>query len=248
MDWPSPPHPLSALHRRVIEACQGWTIAVCSRNTQIAVISTLLFERPLLSGSIAELLAQLPAAGAPLLLIADDDLPDGGADLLIELVRTAHGSGSCRVLIYLPRAINDARLQRLWHGGADALLSLESGGSGLGLNAILELVAGRPCIDPAFNQRLRRPHTVRLRPREQELILALARGRSTREIAALRQVRCDSVRRQLCNLYRKTDVHDQQGLLAWGLEHGVLRPPDLACRLHRSLSRSTASSACRSSS
>ena len=250
MDWTSPQHPLAPLHRRVVEACQGWSIAVCSRNTQIGVISSLLLEQPVLSGSIAELLGRLPSGASPLLLIADDDLPDGGADLLIEQVREQRrsqpGSADCRALIYLPRAIPDARLQRLWLGGADALLSLESGGSGLGFNAVLELVAGRSCIDPVFNQRLRHPHSVRLRPQEQELILALARGRSTRDIAALRQVRRDSVRRQLCNLYRKTDVHDQQGLLAWGLEHGVLRPPDLACRLHRSLSRPAASSACRS--
>lgn len=236
------------LHRQVLEACQGWTVAVCSTNAQVKVIATLLLEQALVSHSIAELLAQLPEGTRQLLLIADDTLPDGGADQLLEQLRSQPGIERVRGLVYLPRAVATTRLQQLWMQGADALLSLESGGSGLGLNAILELVAGRPCIDPAFNQRLRRPHTVRLRPREQELILALARGRSTREIAALRQVRCDSVRRQLCNLYRKTDVHDQQGLLAWGLEHGVLRPPDLACRLHRSLSRSAASSACRSSS
>ncbi len=112
------------------------------------VITTLLLEQPVLSGSIAELLATLPTGAAPLLLIPDDE--------------------------------------------------------------------------PLLHR-----SSVRLRPQKQELILALARGRSTRDIAALRQVRRDSVRRQLCNPYRKTDVHDQRVLLAWGLQHHrvALQPP-----------------------
>ena len=54
------------------------------------------------------------------------------------------------------------------------------------------------------------------------------RGRSSREIAALRQVRCDSVRRQISHLYRKADVCNQRSLLAWALEQGLLRPADLS--------------------
>jgi DNA-binding NarL/FixJ family response regulator len=95
---------------------------------------------------------------------------------------------------------------------------------------VLDLIAGRPCIDPAFDRRLRRgEHHPRgqLSTAERELLLALARGRSSAEIAALRQVRCDTVRRQRSHLYRKAGVADQRGLLAWALEQGLLRPPDL---------------------
>ena len=76
------------LHRQVLEACQGWTIALCSANAQVEVITTLLLEQALVSHSIAELLAQLPNPTAQLLLIADDELPDGGADLLLEQLRS----------------------------------------------------------------------------------------------------------------------------------------------------------------
>ena len=218
------------LHRQVLEACQGWTIAVCSTNAQVEVISTLLLEQALVSHAIAELLAQLPGDCRQLLLIADDNLPDGGADQLLEQLRCQPGIERVRGLVYLPRAVATTRLQQLWMRGADALLSLESGGSGLGLQAVLDLIAGRPCIDPAFDRRLRRGEQHprgQLNTAERELLLALARGRSSAEIAALRQVRCDTVRRQRSHLYRKAGVADQRGLLAWALEQGLLRPPDL---------------------
>ena len=223
------------LHRQVLEACQGWTISLCSANAQVHVITTLLLEQALVSRSIAELLAQLPNPTAQLLLIADDNLPDGGADQLLEQLRSQRSIGLVRGLIYVPKAIPTPRLQHLWMHGADALLSLESGGSGLGLRAVLDLVAGRPCIDPIFDRRLRQgprhrggaPQRPELSAAELELLLALARGRSTHEIAALRQVRCDTVRRQRSHLYRKAGVADQRSLLAWALEQGLLRPPDL---------------------
>jgi len=223
------------LHRQVLEACQGWTISLCSANAQVHVITTLLLEQALVSRSIAELLAQLPNPTAQLLLIADDNLPDGGADQLLEQLRSQRSIGLVRGLIYVPKAIPTPRLQHLWMHGADALLSLESGGSGLGLRAVLDLVAGRPCIDPIFDRRLRQgprhrggaPQRPELSAAELELLLALARGRSTHEIAALRQVRCDTVRRQRSHLYRKAGVADQRSLLAWALEQGLLRAPDL---------------------
>ena len=228
------------LHRQVLAACEGWRIALCSGNAQVTVITKLLLEQTLNSRSIAELLAQLPEANEPLLVISDDNLPDGGADLLMDQVRARPGQGLVRFLIVLPLAIADERLQQLWQQRIGPLLpellSLENGGSGLGLRMILALVAGGSSLDPSFDRRLRQRARARsgdclhplLTPTEQDLLLALARGRSSREIAALRQVRCDSVRRQISHLYRKADVCNQRSLLAWALEQGLLRPADLS--------------------
>ena len=63
------------------------------------------------------------------------------------------------------------------------------------------------------------------------LILALAHGQRVSDIAAGRQLRCDSVRRQLSHLYRRTGVRDQQALVAWGIDQGLLRPHDLVQQL-----------------
>ena len=71
-----------------------------------------------------------------------------------------------------------------------------------------------------------------LRAREQ-LVRLVAGGRSTREIASQLQVRTDTVRRRLSALYGKTRARNQGALLVWGLEHGVLKQPDLACGPHQ---------------
>ncbi|MFM7677128.1 MAG: response regulator transcription factor [Synechococcus sp.] len=67
-----------------------------------------------------------------------------------------------------------------------------------------------------------------LSPREQELILAVARGHTSRQIAALQQLRSDTVRRRLSQLYRRVGVRNQRALVAWGLARGLIRQPDLA--------------------
>lgn len=82
-----------------------------------------------------------------------------------------------------------------------------------------DVLRGQICLDP------------QLSARERDLVLMLAHGRTTAEIAALLQLRSDTVRRQLSVLYRRTGVTKQRGLIAWGLEHALLRPHDLVCQL-----------------
>jgi DNA-binding NarL/FixJ family response regulator len=86
-------------------------------------------------------------------------------------------------------------------------------------------------VDGAFRRRLKRSHRCTEQPalssKELELIHLLARGHNGPQIAALRQRRCDCIRRQLSVIYRKTGVRNQRGLIAWALAHGVIRQLDL---------------------
>jgi DNA-binding NarL/FixJ family response regulator len=66
-----------------------------------------------------------------------------------------------------------------------------------------------------------------LSSKELELIHLLVRGHNGPQIAALRRKRCDSIRHQLSVIYRKTRLHNQRGLIAWALAHGVIRQLDL---------------------
>lgn len=234
---------LQPLQEQLAIASRGWTLAVCSTNAQVAVVATLVLEQPLISSSPSDLLAQLGGPVERLLVIADDSLPDSGADRLMEQLRSHPAIGCCRFLIYLPRSIRDSRLAHIWQCAPEGLLSLESGGNGSGLRALISVLEGEHCLDPRFSTRLRRrlstaetlPGDCRLHQlsaAEQALIVDLSRGRSSREIAALRQMRCDSLRRLLSALYRKVGVRDQRALVAWGLEQGLLRPHDLAAQLH----------------
>ena len=56
---------------------------------------------------------------------------------------------------------------------------------------------------------------VKLSPREQHLVEALANGSSLREYAALNGLSYETVRYQLKNAFAKTNTHRQHELVAW---------------------------------
>lgn len=105
------------------------------------------------------------------------------------------------------------------------------------LRAILLVLQGQGLVDPGLRQRLQQTSEAPpvLSDREQPLLLAVARGHDSDTIAALQQVRSDSIRRNLSALYRKVGVRNQRGLIAWGLQQGLLRPPDLHDAVPRQL-------------
>ena len=225
---------LRALQDEILCAAQGWTLVACSPDSAEKSSAVLLFEScTLTASSIVELLQQpFPAVG-PVLVLCDDRCPDGGADELMHQLRQQLGRHRCHFLVVLPEAVAQERLQRIWHSGVDALVCEESCGDGHLLRSVLLVLRGHGSVDPPLQKRLQQPSAditagpVVMKERERELLLAVARGHSSATIAALHQVRSDSVRRSLSALYRKVGVKDQRGLIAWGLEQGLLRPPDL---------------------
>lgn len=218
--------------QRVAEAAQGWTVVSCSPDNELTAMAALLVPNcSLATGSIAELLAELPNELEQLLVICDDELPDGGVVELMRQLREARPQATCRFLVYLPKSTAQPRLEQLLAHGCDALCCRSSGGSGAVLSALVQALNGMQSVDGAFRRRLQRSHRSDEQPElsssELELIHLLARGHNGPQIAALRQRRCDSIRRQLSVIYRKTGVRDQRGLIAWALAHGVIRPLDL---------------------
>lgn len=223
---------LEAIHA----AAGGWTLGVCSREAGLrAGLSLQLEHCSLLGGSIADFLAlPLPAQGR-LLVICGDRCSDGGADAVMEQVRGAVGADRCRFVVILPLEVEQDRLVRIWRSGPDGLVARQASGEGQLLRAVLAVLQGQSVLDPALQHRLRQlPHhgdgaldAEALSGRERELLLAVARGYSSSQIAVLQHTRSDSVRRSLSALYRKVGVRDQRALVAWGLEQGLLRPLDL---------------------
>ncbi|MCP9793467.1 response regulator transcription factor [Vulcanococcus limneticus Candia 3F8] len=220
----------------IATAAEGWTVAICSEDLLLRASGALLLDCcSLVAGSIGELLIQLEATAGPLLVVCGDDCADGGADALIEQLRSALGAARCRFVVVLADSVAPERLQRIWSSGAEALCCLQACGQGQLLHALLMVLRGQSCLDPLLRQRLQQPLALRgadgqaleLSSREQELIAAVARGHNSREIAALHQLRGDTVRRYLSNLYRKVGVRDQRGLISWSLAHGLIRLPDL---------------------
>lgn len=218
---------VKALQRAISDLQRDWSIAVCSGDERLIASASLLLEGcHFAARSLAELLALPLPKAERLLVICDDELPDGGALELIVRLRPA------RVLVCLDASISQARLHQLWSSGADGLCCRQNCGGGRLLQAVLMLLRGLQSIDPLLGERLRRqpPTTPSLQAAEQRLLELLARGFNTREIAALEQRRGDTIRRQLSELYRKVGVRGQRGLIAWGLAQGLVRSRDLTCR------------------
>jgi DNA-binding NarL/FixJ family response regulator len=218
--------------QRVAEAAQGWTVVSCSPDNELTAMAALLVPNcSLATGSIAELLAELPKDLEQLLVICDDAAPDGGASELMRQLREARPQATCRFLVYLPKSTAQPRLEQLLAHGADALCCRSSGGSGAVLSALVQALNGMQSVDGAFRQRLQRSRRcmeqTALSSPELELIHLLARGHNGPQIAALRRKRCDSIRHQLSVIDRKTGVRNQRGLIAWALAHGVIRQLDL---------------------
>ena len=227
--------------QRLADAAQGWTVVICSNDNELITLASLVLPAgSLWACSIAELLAALPADSQRLLVICDDALPDGGAAELIQQLRTTQPQRLCRFLAYLPETITPERLRHLLASGCDALCCSSSSGTGTVLQALVQAIAGQQSVDAVFRRRLQgtpeQQGQALLKVREQELILLVARGHTSPQIAALRQRRSDTIRRQLSVIYRKTGVHDRRGLLVWALSHGVIRPLDLDSGIHQARS------------
>jgi DNA-binding NarL/FixJ family response regulator len=232
--------------QRVAEAAQGWTVVSCSPDNELTAMAALLVPNcSLATGSIAELLAELPQELERLLVICDDAAPDGGAVELMRQLREARPQATCRFLVYLPKNTTQPRLEQLLAHGADALCCRSSGGSGAVLSALVQALSGMQSVDGAFRKRLQRSRRCTEQPAlsspELELIHLLARGHNGPQIAALRRKRCDSIRHQFSVIYRKTGVRNQRGLIAWALAHGVIRPLDLGAACGSTLTGSHAS-------
>lgn len=231
---------MKPLQEEISRVAQGWTMAICSPNNELITFASLYNTScKIATNSIAELIAALPADSKRVLIICDDELPDGGA---LELMRQLHQclpDVTVRVLAYLPQSTAPARLAQLHDGGVDALCSKCSTGTGNAARALIQVLHGQQIVDAHFREPLRKARLLcsadpsnpgfhpPLSSNELELIQLLGRGHNATQIAALQQKRGDTIRRQLSLLYRKTGVSDQRGLIAWSLARGLIRPLDL---------------------
>jgi DNA-binding NarL/FixJ family response regulator len=66
------------------------------------------------------------------------------------------------------------------------------------------------------------PSTARLTERELEILLALVRGGSNREIANGLGISAKTVGHHVQNVYRKADVHSRVAATRWAFEHDLV--------------------------
>jgi DNA-binding NarL/FixJ family response regulator len=66
------------------------------------------------------------------------------------------------------------------------------------------------------------PSTARLTERELEILIALVRGGSNREIANGLGISAKTVGHHVQNVYRKADVHSRVAATRWAFEHDLV--------------------------
>ncbi|MFM7676732.1 MAG: hypothetical protein ACKO5F_14405, partial [Synechococcus sp.] len=169
------------LLRSIEAAAQGWTIGICSRNQMLLAVSALLLEPcRVQASSIAEFLAQPLPQQDRLLLLCDDECPDGGLEELLQQLRRILGADRCRTVAFLAADVPQERLERIWRCGVEGMVSGSTLGGGALVRALLTVLRGHTSLDPLLRKRLQNPRVVEgssgpaveLSPREQELILA----------------------------------------------------------------------------
>lgn len=70
------------------------------------------------------------------------------------------------------------------------------------------------------------PYAAQLSPREREVLLELARGRSNGEIAASLHVSPETVKSHVAEVLRKLALRDRIQAVVYAYEHGLVRPGD----------------------
>ena len=217
----------------------SWRITICATDHRLRIFVPLLLERcDTVTSTVAELLAIPLPETERRLVICDDGLSDGGAVELVHELRQRFDHERCRVVIVVDPAISQQRLEQLWRCCPDGLCCLEHCGHGEGIQTILSAIQGIASCDHDLQCRLQHPYrpcpcrqgAELLSVCERALVLAVAHGHTSRQIGALLQLRSDTVRRRLSALYRRLEVRDHRGLIAWAMENGVLRSSDLLNR------------------
>ena len=64
---------------------------------------------------------------------------------------------------------------------------------------------------------------VRVSPRERSIILALAAGRSNKQISSVVGISRGHVANKLAAMYRATDTNTRAGLISWAYRTGLLQ-------------------------
>jgi two-component system, NarL family, nitrate/nitrite response regulator NarL len=163
-------------------------------------------------------LAAAVAARAPAVALVDAALLDDG---LAETVDTAR----VIVLAALPTA---AAAYAAVEAGARGYLSKDAAGDDI-RRAVAEVARGETVVDPALQTGLAREIRLRVRderppltPREHEILVHVAEGRSAPEIARRLHLSTATVKTHLLHLYDKLGVADRAAAVAEGMRRGLL--------------------------
>ena len=164
----------------------------------------------------------------PDVLLLDLHMPGGDGFAVLRSARDAAGGTRIVVLSLHVQAEYVARAVR---EGADGYLSKDLAVQEL-RDAIASVMAGRPWYSAAVQEVLAGvvrvggvPPLERLTPREREVLIGIARGLTSKEIAGQFQISTRTVETHRAALMRKLDVRSIALLTQLAIRHGLVEAP-----------------------
>ena len=170
---------------------------------------------------------------APDVVLMDIRMPDVDG---IEATRRLAASGSPARVIVLTTFDLDEHVQAALRAGASGFL-LKDGPAEEMLTAVRVVAAGESLLSPSVTRRViaelvsrpepseRRPPALEeLTPREEEVLLLLARGRSNAEIADELVVSHETVKSHVARILMKLGARDRVQAVIAAYEAGLVRP------------------------
>ena len=168
---------------------------------------------------VCDLVAQLPGDAPALLILSDSIAADQGRHLIRRLRRRR-----CDLQILL--LVQDDHwltLETLSACRAQAIVHVESFGSGTTIRALQALRRGQTFLDPRLREKLDQQARCRLTGREHQTLTGLSRGWSNRQIAAGLGIAPATVRDYVSSLCHKLAAANRTEVVAKAIALGLIQ-------------------------
>jgi two-component system, NarL family, response regulator LiaR len=177
--------------------------------------------------STATVALSLAAAARPDVVLLDLLLPDEDGITVLKRLRDAHPD---LVVVVLTSAPDDAHLLAALHGGAASYLQ-KTASIGEVIATVRAAAAGQSTLPPGVTARLL--HAIRereraseplqrLTPRELDVLAAVARGQSNRDIARALHISEETVKTHVSSILAKLGLADRTQAAIYALRHGII--------------------------
>jgi len=169
---------------------------------------------------VEDLTSQLPVEAPALLILSDSIAADQGFALMRRL-RTQRPDLQILLLVQNDRWLTREALRSC---RAQAIVHVESFGTGSTIHALQALRRGQSFLDPRLKTKLEQQARIHLTGREHQTLAGLHQGWSNREIAVALGIATATARDYVTSLCRKLEASNRTEVVSKAIALGYLQP------------------------